>query len=220
MTKIVGLPVLAAVAFAGATLFTGAGAWAQGVAGAAPIAACPSLSRIEADPGLLDRARAILRALAQLHLAAVIPVVSSGYLVIKPDQNITERQSVMGKQMFRLLASALICLVGGGPVWAQSVADGKKLYATYCSSCHGDTGKGDGPAARSLPAKPADHTSGATMNKLSDKFLIDIIAKGGTAVGKSAFMPGWGGQLQEKQLRDIVAYVRSIANPPYKEPGK
>jgi high-affinity iron transporter len=125
-----------------------------------------------------------------------------------------------GKRMIRPLASALICLLAGGPVWAQSVAEGKKLYAAYCSSCHGDTGKGDGPAARSLPAKPADHTSGATMNKLSDKFLIDIISKGGTAVGKSAFMPGWGGQLQEKQLLDLVAYVRSIANPSYKEPGK
>jgi mono/diheme cytochrome c family protein len=127
---------------------------------------------------------------------------------------------MMGKRMIRLVASAILCFVGGGSAWAQSAAEGKKLYATYCSSCHGDTGKGDGPAAMSLPAKPADHTSGKTMNALSDKFLVDIISKGGTAVGKSAFMPGWGGQLQEKQVRDIVAYVRSIANPPYKEPSK
>lgn len=58
------------------------------------------------------------------------------------------------------------------------------------------------------------------MNQLSDKFLLDIISKGGSAVGKSAMMPGWGGQLKENQLRDIVAYVRSIAVPPYKESGK
>ena len=58
------------------------------------------------------------------------------------------------------------------------------------------------------------------MNKFSDRFLFDIIAKGGTTVGKSAMMPGWGGQLQEKQLRDVVAYVRSIADPPYKGPRK
>jgi len=126
----------------------------------------------------------------------------------------------MGKRMMRLLTAAVLFFAGGGSAWAQNAAEGKKLYATYCSSCHGDTGKGDGPAAMSLPAKPADHTSGKTMNALSDKFLVDIISKGGTAVGKSAFMPGWGGQLQEKQVRDIVAYVRSIANPPYKEPSK
>ena len=104
--------------------------------------------------------------------------------------------------------------------WAQDQAEGKKLYLTYCSSCHGDDGKGDGPAARSLPVKPANHTDGTVMNKFSDKFLLEIIAKGGGAVGKSAMMPGWGGQLKENQLRDIVAYVRSIAEPPSKGSGR
>ena len=73
---------------------------------------------------------------------------------------------------------------------------------------------------RSLPVKPANHTDGAVMNKFSDKFLVEIIAKGGGALGKSAMMPGWGGQFKENQLRDIVAYVRSIADPPYKPSGK
>jgi mono/diheme cytochrome c family protein len=54
------------------------------------------------------------------------------------------------------------------------------------------------------------------MNKLNDKFLVDIISKGGGAVGKSTFMPAWGGALNEKQIREIVAYIRSIAVPAYK----
>jgi mono/diheme cytochrome c family protein len=33
-------------------------------------------------------------------------------------------------------------------------------------------------------------------------------------------MPGWGGQFKENQLRDVVAYVRSMADPPYKAAGK
>jgi mono/diheme cytochrome c family protein len=106
------------------------------------------------------------------------------------------------------------------PIWAQDKSEGKKLYLTYCSSCHGDKGKGDGPAARSLPVKPADHTDGAVMNPLTDKFLLEIISKGGGAVGKSPMMPAWGGQFNEKQLRDIVAYVRSIADPPYRASEK
>ena len=113
-----------------------------------------------------------------------------------------------------------LLLSGIDPAWGQNQSDGKKLYLTYCSSCHGDTGKGDGPAARSLPVKPANHTDGAVMNQLTDKFLLEIIAKGGSAVGKSAMMPGWGGQLKESQVRDIVAYVRSMADPPYKASGK
>jgi len=101
-------------------------------------------------------------------------------------------------------------------VRAQNQAEGKNLYNTYCATCHGDKGKGDGVAAKGLPAKPADHTNGAVMNPLSDKFLNDVISKGGSAVGKSAFMPSWGSSLSEKQIRDIVAYIRSIAEPAYK----
>ena len=102
------------------------------------------------------------------------------------------------------------------PVLAQNHAEGKKVYEAYCTTCHGDRGKGNGPAAQSLPAKPADHTNGAIMNAFSDQFLYDVIAKGGTAVGKSSFMPAWGGALNDRQIKDLVAYLRSIAEPPYK----
>lgn len=101
---------------------------------------------------------------------------------------------------------------------AQNANEGKNIYSTYCVTCHGDRGKGDGVAARGLPQKPADHTNGVVMNQLSDKFLMDVISKGGGAVGKSAFMPAWGGSLNEQQIRDIIAFIRTIAVPAYK-PG-
>ena len=126
----------------------------------------------------------------------------------------------MTKSSFCISALSSILLAGMNPTWAQDQSGGRKLYLTYCSSCHGDKGKGDGPAAQSLPVKPADHTNGAVMNPLTDKYLLEIISKGGGAVGKSAMMPGWGGQFKEKQLRDILSYVRSIATPPYKPSEK
>jgi mono/diheme cytochrome c family protein len=103
-----------------------------------------------------------------------------------------------------------------GTSWAQNASEGRKLYQGNCASCHGENGKGDGVAAQSLPAKPADHTNGAIMNSLTDQWLADIISKGGGAVGKSSFMPAWSGALDEKQIRDIVSYIRTIAVPPYK----
>ncbi|HEX9272550.1 MAG TPA: cytochrome c [Candidatus Binatia bacterium] len=129
---------------------------------------------------------------------------------------------IMRKKSFWIFAfsALLLVLAGMDPTWAQNQSEGKKLYLTYCASCHGDNGKGDGPAAQSLPVKPANHTSGSVMNQFTDKFLMEIISKGGSAVGKSPMMPAWGGQFKEDQLRDIVAYVRSIADPPYKPSGK
>ena len=128
----------------------------------------------------------------------------------------------MRKSIFWLFGIFLLVFQDNGSVWAQNQdqAEGKKLYATYCSSCHGDNGKGDGPASKSLPVKPGDHANGAIMNNDSDKFLFEIISKGGGAVGKSTFMPAWGNQFNEKQINDLVAYIRSIAVPPYKALGK
>lgn len=123
----------------------------------------------------------------------------------------------MKKIVFSIGSLFLASISASSPIWAQNQAEGKKLYTAYCSSCHGDQGKGDGMAARSLPIKPKDHTDGATMNRLSDQNLTDTISKGGGAVGKSSFMPGWGGSLNEKQIRDIVAYIRTLAVPPYKQ---
>lgn len=116
------------------------------------------------------------------------------------------------RTLFMLLVMAILA----APAQAQNQTDGKNLYTSYCTACHGEKGKGDGMAAKGLPAKPADHTNGAIMNQLSDNYLIEVISKGGSAVGKSAFMPAWGSSLNEKQIRDIVAFIRSIGVPAIK----
>ena len=41
----------------------------------------------------------------------------------------------------------------------DAVADGKKLFGTYCTACHGTAGKGDGPAAVALTPRPRNFTS-------------------------------------------------------------
>lgn len=41
---------------------------------------------------------------------------------------------------------------------------GRGLYADYCAACHGASGRGDGPAAAGLAARPADLTRLAAAN--------------------------------------------------------
>jgi mono/diheme cytochrome c family protein len=137
------------------------------------------------------------------------------FLLIEGNDKLTEGQLFMSVRLVSFFTGALF-MIAAASVWAQNPAEGKKLYDSYCSTCHGEKGKGDGAAARALPVKPADHTNGAIMNQLSDQFLIDIISKGGSAVGKSSFMPSWGGAIDDKQIGSLVAYLRSIADPPYK----
>lgn len=120
------------------------------------------------------------------------------------------------KKLFILMICLFPVSLLPSSVQAQNQVEGKKLYNSYCATCHGDKGKGDGVAAGSLPAKPKDHTNGAVMNQLTDQFLVDVISKGGSAVGKSAFMPAWGASLNEKQVRDVVAYIRTLAVPAHK----
>ena len=57
------------------------------------------------------------------------------------------------------------------------IEEGKRIYGENCAPCHGDSGRGDGVGARSLPVRPADHTNAAGMNSRSDAFLRDVIAK-------------------------------------------
>jgi mono/diheme cytochrome c family protein len=77
------------------------------------------------------------------------------------------------------LSLSVLVITLGGVGYAQIGAEGKKLYATYCVGHHGDQGKGDGAAASALPVKPANLTDGTVMNQLPDKFLAEIISKGG-----------------------------------------
>jgi len=107
------------------------------------------------------------------------------------------------------------------PAAAPRAADAERggtLYATYCASCHGARGAGDGPVAASLDPAPARHDDGAYMNGLSNEHMVAVVKLGGPAVGKSPMMAPWGGTLDDQQIRDVIAFVRTLANPPYEGP--
>lgn len=97
-------------------------------------------------------------------------------------------------------------------------AAGATQYKTFCESCHGPGGNGEGPAAAALNPKPAKHNDGAYMNGLTNDHLKKVISEGGAAVGKSPLMAAWGGVLSEQQVMDVIAYVRTLAEPAYSCP--
>lgn len=76
-------------------------------------------------------------------------------------------------------------------------------------------GKLKHPWPKRSPPKPRDHTDGAYMNPLTAEHLLKVIKNGGAAVGKAPTMPAHT-DLNDQQIQDVIAFVRAIANPPYK----
>ena len=97
-------------------------------------------------------------------------------------------------------------------------ARGAVTYQTLCASCHGPRGAGDGPAGQNLDPRPAHHNDGTYMNALSNEYLFRVVKEGGAAVGKSPMMAPWGGALSDAQIWDVVAHLRTLAEPPYTGP--
>ena len=122
------------------------------------------------------------------------------------------------------LASVLWSRTGAAPASAagregtesREVLSGRQLYATHCVVCHGEAGRGDGPSAAGFATKPANLADGRVTNSLPDAFLVNIILHGGPAEGLSPGMPPFVAYLGESQALDIVAYVRTFAEPKFR----
>lgn len=86
---------------------------------------------------------------------------------------------------------------------------GAQLYKATCAVCHGEQGRGDGPAASALKPPPRDHTDRAYMSTITDEDLAKVIQIGGVLKNKP-LMPG-SPQIKGADLDAIVAYVRSLS---------
>lgn len=80
---------------------------------------------------------------------------------------------------------------------------GRIAYATNCASCHGPTGRGDGPAAAGLRPPPADFSIHVPSH--DNAALQSFVTNGvrGTA------MPAWRDRLSDDEIRDLLHYLRS-----------
>ena len=89
---------------------------------------------------------------------------------------------------------------------AESVSAGAALFAKQCASCHGTGGKGDGAMAAKLKSKPSDLTDADWKHGPSDGEIFTLIRDGARAAGMKAYR----GALTDRQMWDLVNYIRSI----------
>lgn len=109
----------------------------------------------------------------------------------------------------------VIALLVFGVYWPAAGAMGasaKDNYRTYCAQCHGFMGNGQGINVRDMSVQPRNHTDASYMSSRSDQDLFDADKKGGLAIDKSVLMPPWGSTLSDKEIHDMVQYLRVLCH--------
>lgn len=92
-------------------------------------------------------------------------------------------------------------------------AEPAALFVLRCAPCHGEGGRGDGPAAVALTPKPRDLTDPAFHAAKDDAALRRVILEGGGAVGLSAVMPPNPDLAAQPALLDgLVVHLRKFRN--------
>jgi mono/diheme cytochrome c family protein len=122
----------------------------------------------------------------------------------------------------------LLAALAGCAVWlaacsaGPSVEQGQQLYrANGCASCHGASGRGDGPLAASLRFPPADlrnlshYKNGSAPGEIAQTLAQGIMEMSGTTPQlhqnhHDLAMPKFD-HLSERDRRSIALYLISIA---------
>ena len=128
----------------------------------------------------------------------------------------------------RSAAVGLVLALGAFSAASLGEEAGKTDYMTYCASCHGVSGEGNGPVAGSLKNRPPDltylhqqETDGAFPRK-----LVKGIIEGNPEYDKNfrthgpAAMPVWGkiiyedsgerASIAEARINNLVSYIESL----------
>jgi hypothetical protein len=99
---------------------------------------------------------------------------------------------------------------------APASASGAQVFQTYCVTCHGAAGKGDGPAAAGLNPKPAafaangfrlDPNGNGKKGELDD--IKAVVRDGAAKYGGSPLMAPWP-MLSAEQLQGVAEHVDSL----------
>jgi mono/diheme cytochrome c family protein len=110
------------------------------------------------------------------------------------------------------------------PILTDSLA-GRDSFGLYCAPCHGAGGRGDGPVASALRARPADLTTLAQRNDgtFPRERVRDFVSGAGRqlAAHGTTEMPVWGPMFRafesdarvRERIENLLTYVASIQVP-------
>lgn len=138
----------------------------------------------------------------------------------------------MKRLSFLALLAAVAALVGYAQPPSINIQashtradNGQQMYASYCASCHGVDGRGDGAMAASIGAHPTDLTQLSRDNHgvFPESHLVTVLRHGveGHASG-SKMMPDWGpvlykldtsmgsSTLRSLRIANLIGYIKTL----------
>ena len=86
---------------------------------------------------------------------------------------------------------------------AEFIAAGKALYSKHCKSCHGSSGKGDGPKASGLEISCGDFTSPEFKAETEGAIYYK------TTEGRDP-MPTFKKKITDEERWQIVSYIETL----------
>ncbi|HVO80374.1 MAG TPA: cytochrome c oxidase subunit II [Terriglobales bacterium] len=106
--------------------------------------------------------------------------------------------------------------LAGGTSGAPLAVTGQKLFAELgCSTCHRSDAQGRGPDLDGVFGKPVLLEDGRTVTVDEDYVRESILSPAAKVVkGFKPIMPTFQGIVSEEQVNALVAYVKSLAQPP------
>ncbi|MDY0023176.1 cytochrome c [Arenimonas caeni] len=129
----------------------------------------------------------------------------------------------MARKRTSLVLTLLAALLAG-PALAQApdLADGRRIYDQACAACHGPTGRPDpsSPVLAGLETPPADLSDPLFNSREPANDWELVVGHGGHAMGLSPQMPAQREALSAEEIRNVVAYVKTLADTSDYPPGE
>ncbi len=99
----------------------------------------------------------------------------------------------------KIVATLLVALLAvsfSSKLYAADIYKGQRLYNAYCVICHGATGESTMPGTLNL-------------NRRENMLKPDLTLLASIRAGRNA-MPAFQGILSDRDIMDVIAYVRTL----------
>jgi mono/diheme cytochrome c family protein len=148
--------------------------------------------------------------------SAFLPALGIGTLMILPELRTSLKTRALG------VAALFVFMFGLGglalyedrnlplkPQYEEGlVRKAAQQYKDECASCHGATGKGDGPEVPKLQSEPKAFTTERFWDEDTMKTMIQVITE-----GEAPDMPAFGPRLSQEEILAIATFIEANFRP-------